>query len=93
MIYTDTLYITQSTMENNIIECPHCRQACEIVELNCKIFRCGIMKADFKQIGPHLPKEACDALVARGAIYGCGKPFQLVQDTSGCWHVVICGYI
>ena len=28
-----------------------------------------------------------------GLFYGCGKPFQLVQDMSGCWKVVVCGYI
>ena len=50
------------------MECPHCK----IVEVNCAIFRCGI----YKQIPPHLSKE-CDAIVDK--IYGCGKPFCLVN--------------
>ena len=85
----------KNKMENNIIECPHteCKQAIEIIELNCKIFRCGIFKHNFKQIDPHSPKDVCDKLVATGAIYGCGKPFQIVPDISGGMKVVICEYI
>ena len=33
-----------------IIECPYCKIMIEILELRCKIFRCGIMKNNFKQI-------------------------------------------
>ncbi len=80
-------------METTIVECPHCKQTCEIIELNCKIFRCGVMKSDYKQIDPHLPKDACDALAVDGLIFGCGKPFKLVQDVSGCWNAIICEYI
>ncbi len=82
-------------MENNIIECPNpeCKQAIEIIELNCKIFRCGIFKHTYKQINPHSPKDICDELVETGAIYGCGKPFQIVQNISGGMKAVVCGYI
>jgi hypothetical protein len=80
---------------NIIIECPHldCGQMCEIVEMNCKIFRCGVYKHNFKQIDPHLPKDVCMKLTETGAIYGCGKPFQIVQDISGGITVVVCQYI
>lgn len=74
------------------IQCPHCDQSIEIVEVNCRIFRCGIIKQTFTQINPHLPKTQCDLLHAAGAIYGCGKPFQIVQ-TGEEWVAIICDYI
>jgi hypothetical protein len=79
-----------------VIECPHCRQLCEIVELNCCIFRCGIYKTDCKQIPPHLPKTECDALVSGELIFGCGKPFRIVVegDTPEKKYLVqTCDYI
>ena len=33
-----------------IINCPHCNQCIEVIELNCKIFRCGVFKKNMKQI-------------------------------------------
>ena len=88
-----------TTLEKTlIIECPHCKQLCEIVELNCCIFRCGIYKHNQEQIPPHLPKPACDALVNHNLIYGCGKPFQIVpredaETKNTIYDVVICDYI
>lgn len=89
------VYTKKGMSELNIVECPHpdCKQTIEVVEMNCRIFRCGVFKHDFKQIDPHLPKEQCDKLVADGVIYGCGRPFQIVLDASGCNQVIICGYI
>lgn len=64
----------------NIIQCPHCNIFIEILELNCKIFRCGIYKHNFQQINPHMPLNECVQLITTNAIYGCGKPFKLIQD-------------
>jgi hypothetical protein len=75
-----------------IIQCPHCDQSIEVIEINCRIFRCGISKITFKQIDPHLPKVECDRLFEEGHIYGCGKPFQLVQKDD-LWVAVVCDYI
>lgn len=75
-----------------IIQCPHCDQSIEVIEANCRIFRCGILKTTFIQINPHLPKNECDKLFNEGAIYGCGKPFQLVKQDN-LWVPVICDYI
>jgi hypothetical protein len=81
------------------IECPHCKQAIEVVELNCRIFRCGIYKSTFKQVDPHLPKDQCDKLAEHGTIYGCGKPFQIVDRQEmgdkgePMYNVVVCEYI
>lgn len=49
-----------------------------------------MLKETFTQIGPHLSKEACDALVQNQAIYGCGKPFRIPE---GACEAIICDYI
>ena len=75
-------------------KCPHCLM-CIIVnkkELNCKIFRCGVYRSNYKQIPPHLPKDECDKLRESDAIYGCGKPFLFI-DSDKNKYVEKCGYI
>jgi hypothetical protein len=74
-----------------IIHCPHC-QGCIIVkkkEINCRIFRHGIITKTKKQINPHENKKTCDLLKKKGLIYGCGKPFKLNNVNVP----EICGYI
>ena len=68
------------------LTCPHCGVAIQVVEENCKIFRCGVYKATMEQINPHLPKVECDAIT--DLIYGCGKPFCLVDN-----ELRICDYV
>lgn len=63
-----------------IIQCPHCGIHIEILELNCKIFRCGVFKKDFRQIDPHASKKMCDLYAESGLIYGCGKPFTVSES-------------
>jgi len=63
-----------------IIECPHCNIAILVEALNCRIFRCGILKSNGKQIDPHLNKPECERLYNNGLIYGCGKPFRVEND-------------
>jgi hypothetical protein len=72
-----------------IIICPHCFELIEIEALNCCIFRHGIYKNNFNQIDPHLNKIECDELFNSNKIYGCGKPFQIIDNCE----VKICGYI
>ena len=61
-------------------------------EINCAIFRHGVMKSTLKQINPHLPKSECDKLYMNDDIYGCGKPFKLIhQDNS--FKAIKCDYI
>lgn len=67
------------------IDCPHCQQKIWIEQLNCGIFRCGMIKGE--QIPPHATKEECDAYLSQG-IYGCSKPFQIIEGV-----VTICDYI
>ena len=77
------------------IECPHCLQQIIIMknEINCAIFRHGVLKSNGVQMPPHLEKRICDELVRRNLIYGCGKPFQLVKNVNNVIVPVICGYI
>ena len=75
-----------------IITCPHCGQFAEILELNCRIFRCGIFKHNLQQIPPHETKEICDDLKLRDVIFGCGKPFRIMEN-SGVMEAVACEYI
>ena len=76
-------------MSNIIITCPNCNICIEIVQFNCRIFRCGIYKDTFTQIPPHLPKNECDELFQNGLIYGCGKPFKMLEDNTPA----MCDYI
>ena len=75
------------------IICPHCKSIVFIDELNCCIFRHGVLKTNGKQIDPHSGKELCDFYVEKGMIYGCGKPFQIVQKSDGEYIAVVCDYI
>lgn len=73
-----------------ILQCPYpdCNIAIEIIEINCAIFRCGVHKHNGTQVEQHLPKEECDKLKRDDKIWGCGRPFQLVNDKCIC-----CDYI
>lgn len=73
----------------SFIQCPHCGQFIEILQINCGIFRCGILKDNFQQIDPHLNKESCDKLFAEDKIFGCSKPFRIIEGGK----IEICDYI
>jgi len=77
------------------VTCPHCNGFIEVCpnNLNCAIFRHGIFIDTLEQIDPHAPKDMCEYFVKYNMIYGCGKPFQIIQDTSGCIKTVVCDYI
>ena len=75
-----------------IVKCPHCNEIILIEEINCKIFRHGVFKNNLKQIDPHLSKEKCDLLINNKEIYGCGKPFRIIQKDN-VWISEICDYI
>ena len=72
-----------------IIKCPHCCVMIEIVELRCRIFRCGVYINTHQQIDPHLSKEKCLQLSKNNQIYGCGMPFRILLTNK----VEMCGYI
>jgi len=80
--------------ENNewIVICPHCNEFVIINELNCCIFRHGILKNTGEQMNPHASKQECDDLKKNNLIFGCGKPFQIVFHSEKL-VVEICDYI
>ena len=71
-----------------LIKCPHCNINIEIIEINCAIFRCGITKEGYNQLPPHSDKKLCDYYIYNDLIYGCGKPFKIVNNKP-----LKCGYI
>ena len=78
-----------------VVECPHCGGVVLVEKLNCKIFRHGSFKKNGQQLHPHASKELCESYFEKGLIYGCGKPFKLVEsDTkSGEYRAEHCDYL
>lgn len=72
-----------------IVYCPHCGGAVWVTEINCRIFRHGVLKETGIQMDPHAPKEVCDDMVDKGLIYGCGKPFWLDEANVA----IACDYL
>jgi hypothetical protein len=86
--------MTENTGEKNvniILNCPHCNIPVLIEQLNCKIFRHGILKSNNIQINPHANKEECDYYINNDLIYGCGKPFRIIENND--FKIEICEYI
>ena len=82
-------------MDNFLLKkCPHCQNIVylPISELNCKIYRHGVYKETLKQIDPHMKKEECDRLAMEGLIYGCGKPFKIIEENRR-YKIFKCEYI
>ena len=77
---------------NFIVICPHCKDVVIVEQINCAIFRHGILKTDYSQMHPHLPKFKCDELIAGNMIYGCGKPFKIIKQNDK-FIAIICDYI
>lgn len=76
-----------------LVICPHCYSYVEILELNCKIFRHGIYKKNGEQINPHTSKIECDKLFENKEIYGCGKPFYILEKPNNQYECIKCDYI
>jgi len=70
--------------------CPHCGVGLNVKqnEINCQIFRCGVLKDTKQPVPPHAPKQECERLVAEQKIWGCAKPFKFDGKT-----IAFCGYI
>ena len=58
-------------------------------QLNCRIFRCGVMKSNGEPIPPHSSKQVCYELRDNNLIYGCGLPFKINNNMQ----LVACDYI
>jgi hypothetical protein len=68
-----------------LFDCPHCSVPIIVEEnqVNCEIFRHGVMKGTYEPVHPHAPKSVCDELVAKQLVLGCCKPFRLLKGSSG----------
>ena len=75
-------------MDNQVIQCPHCKDYIWIEQINCGIFRHASFK-NGEPIPPHSTQDECEAYLKSGSIFGCAKPFQIKED--GTVHV--CDYI
>lgn len=75
-----------------VVNCPHCNDPIIIEQLNCKIFRHGILKSNNVQINPHACKKECDNYIKNNLIYGCGKPFRIIENNNE-FKAEICEYI
>ena len=78
--------------EEPILICPHCNNYVLIEKINCGIFRHGTLKSNNTQINPHASKEECEHFINNGLIYGCGKPFKIIQENDK-FIIEICEYI
>ena len=75
-----------------VVSCPHCKDFIMIEEINCNIFRHGVIKSSGKQMDPHSSKELCEKMKETDAIFGCGKPFSLVKKNDE-YYSQLCEYI
>lgn len=78
--------------EDIIVLCPHCNQFILIEKLNCRIFRHGIIKKTGKQIDSHESKDICEEYIKNDDIYGCGKPFMIIENNHEL-TAIVCDYI
>ena len=81
-----------SEIINVVVTCPHCNKFVLIEQLNCKIFRHGVLKSNNTQINPHASKAECDSLVQQDLIIGCGKPFT-VKENQNTYTAEVCEYV
>jgi hypothetical protein len=77
-----------------ILTCPHCYSTVVVLEneINCKIFRHAVFKNTYKQTNPHESKTNLDTWMNEGKLFGCAKPFQMIQINNE-WFTKKCDYI
>lgn len=75
-------------------ECPHCFNLVIVNsnEINCGIFRHGILKETGQQINPHETQANCDKFIRDNLVYGCAKPFE-IKKVGDKYEISICDYI
>ena len=95
---TNTIHVLVMSEDQNIdikeqpvLVCPHCKEYIIIEQLNCGIFRHGVLK-NGRQMEPHAPKQMCDHYIENKLIYGCGKPFRIICKDKK-FEIEICEYI
>jgi hypothetical protein len=84
--------MSEKMKESPILICPHCKDYVLIAKINCAVFRHGTLKKNGKQIKPHTPREMCEYYINNKLIYGCGKPFRIINN-NGIMETEACDYI
>ncbi len=75
-----------------LLTCPNCGEMVAIAELNCRIFRHGVL-TNGKPIQPHTSQAQCEMYLSAGLVAsGCAKPFY-VEGSGEAAKAVHCGYI
>ena len=87
----DNQNVESKKFVNLIVNCPNCNNPVLIAELNCRIFRHGVLKSNNTQINPHASKEECDYYIKNDLIYGCGKPFKILKGSD--FKTNVCEYV
>ena len=80
-------------MVHFVVVCPHCYDGILIEQINCAIFRHGVIKATLTQISPHATKDVCCRLLENNLIFGCGKPFRVVKNNQNEYIAIVCDYV
>ena len=77
-----------------IFDCPNCQNKIIVNknDTNCKIFRHGVYKKNYQQINPHSSLKDCQNFILNNLIFGCSKPFKLIDMNDGL-YVDVCDYI
>lgn len=65
-----------------IVICPWCNNNVEILKINCAIFRHAVYKKNGKQINQHLSETECKKLLDKNLVYGCCKPFKVINGKA-----------
>lgn len=67
-----------------IFKCPYCDTYIEVCknEINCNIFRHGAWKNNGIGIPPHSSEININKWLIDDMIYGCGKPFKLINGEA-----------
>lgn len=82
VINTNTLVINfEEKKLDKVYNCPHCDAELIINDndINCGIFRHGVIIQTLQQISSHETEERCKFYSDNNLIYGCGKPFRITN--------------
>jgi len=79
-----------------VFSCPHCDMFIQVLreDVNCQIFRHGVIRSSGEQVNQHSTKEYCDSLLNNNLVIGCCKPFKLIlNDKNFVEFVDLCDYL
>lgn len=86
---TNILVNEVTNYSDKVYNCPHCDAELIINDndINCGIFRHGVIIQTLQQINSHETEERCKFYSDNNLIYGCGKPFKITN-----LKIEKCGY-